>query len=754
MASMKRVSGINTLLLYDMNKRMIMPLVAAVIMVLFAGCKKETIKVSMNFGAQIEPPAGEDKTYLVNEKWIYWDADDEISVRGKSDDRVRSGRIVSGANSTLAFFRADDLSDDSEEFIFLFPHNPGNMIDFDGGVQVNFPDQQHFRDDLTFGKESCPMVGWCLKNDQDSILFHSLAGLARVQLYSTAGDKEISQITFEEVSEPKQNISGMFRVKDYSEYDPYLVAGDGNKTITITCDPETRVVGSSQGDLCTFYLVLPALEGTTTYKLRMTVKTTDGKQFQKTFGVKVRRNSIMKVPALNITAWADAPNAGTADISIVGNGTELRPFQIYTAAELAKVRDAINSGGKINGQTITSSTQFALMRSDIVLDATNWTSGIDGFVGHFYYAAASSVTTPGITNNSKIPIFTSIAAGGVVEGLTLKGTFTNNSNLTTSPLCDVNRGVIKDCRTSSSSSFTLSSSNSASGIAGICVTNEGTITGCSHNGTLTCSNGTAGGICLNNRGTITGCFMETPGRIAAKWMGGIAYRNYRTVRSSYFSASMTGVNGIFGGIVYRNDQNVQNCMLYSPSQIKSGKSLGGVVYVNYATVDSCYSNAAVFEGKDTVGGIVAVMRGGEVRNSYFNAGLTNIKFTGNGLCGGFVAYQKDGAIRNCYVRARINAAAATYGGFVGRIDGGSIENVYSRIYNSGDKFFGAVLVAATLKSCYNYGVIRQAGVISFTNPNDGIGDHANLAAALNNWVSNAGGDPYRRWTTGDNPTLE
>lgn len=742
-----------------MKRMFILPFVAAVLMVLFSGCEKEEpLKVSKTFGARIEPPAGEDKTYLVNEKWIYWDEDDKISVLGTKDPAgLIEGKIVSGANSVLGYFQADGLREGSSDYVFLFPHNTNNFINLGkpAAVKVFFPESQEFRDDFTFGMTACPMVGYVHENE-DSVLFHSLAGLARLQLFSSAGDKTISSITFQEVSDSPKQISGNFTVEDYDQFDPYLVGtavSGASKQITIPCG-SGRVVGSSQGDLCTFYLVLPALEGTTTYKLRMTVKTTDDKQFQKTFGVKVRRNSIMKVPALNITAWADAPNAGTADISIVGNGTELRPFQIYTAAELAKVRDAINSGEKINGQTITSSTQFALMRSDIVLNTTNWTSGIDGFVGHFYYAAASSVTSPGITNESRIPIFTSIAAGGVVEGLTLKGTFTNNSNLTTSPLCDVNRGVIKDCRTSSSSSFTLSSSNSASGIAGICVTNEGTITGCSHNGTLTCSNGTAGGICLNNRGTITGCFMETPGRIAAKWMGGIAYRNYRTVRSSYFSASMTGVNGIFGGIVYRNDQNVQNCMLYSPSQIKSGKSLGGVVYVNYATVDSCYSNAAVFEGKDTVGGIVAVMRGGEVRNSYFNAGLTNIKFTGNGLCGGFVAYQKDGAIRNCYVRARINAAAATYGGFVGRIDGGSIENVYSRIYNSGDKFFGAVLVAATLKSCYNYGGIRQAGVISFTNPNDGIGDHANLAAALNNWVSNAGGDPYRRWTTGDNPTLE
>ncbi|WP_188459648.1 T9SS type A sorting domain-containing protein, partial [Psychroflexus planctonicus] len=74
-----------------------------------------------------------------------------------------------------------------------------------------------------------------------------------------------------------------------------------------------------------------------------------------------------------------------------------------------------------------------------------------------------------------------------------------------------------------------------------------------------------------------------------------------------------------------------------------------------------------------VGGLVGLMNGGTLSQSYANASLTNTQ----GLTGGFIGEMTAGNVNNSYSRATLNVENANAGGFVGEISAGSIDKTYA-----------------------------------------------------------------------------
>ena len=161
---------------------------------LLAGCKHED--VSFSFNSQAEMPTSDSKTYLVNEHWIYWDASDQISVASDQTASPAQGTLRSGENTTDALFQVS-LPSNSTKFCALFPYNTDHIINYSGGsftVKCKFPTSQVFRDDFTFGISDCPMVAYeeaIGGNLSDSMLFHSLCGIARIQFFSSIDETHV-----------------------------------------------------------------------------------------------------------------------------------------------------------------------------------------------------------------------------------------------------------------------------------------------------------------------------------------------------------------------------------------------------------------------------------------------------------------------------------------------------------------------------------------------------------------------------------
>lgn len=775
--------------------------VGAALLLLCAACGKETIKLNMT--ATLEQPtldvdSTDGKNYLTNaEQWIYWESGDAIRISG---DNPNAFTLTNGAGSRLGYFAGDvTVEKDGDELNAVYPSTSYSSDIVNENPCLVYPAEMPYRavssvqdPDRSFGQNCFPMVAHFkvdATNGSD-IDFHSVSGMVRLHLYSSQTAKTISSIKFTSVARTgytQRQLSGRFEIRDIDKNAPYLAQAFTTETdpYSITITGINKSVGSGKGNFLTFYLPLPAyFAGTaggssasanqTKYALQMTVTATDGSTFTKTFGADIRRNCITKMQALDITSWT----AGTAVVGLVGCGTQDRPFQIYTLNELKQVRDAFNAAAAagttptVNGITVTANTYFKVSRTDIVMNATDWTAGIKNFKGHFI-CSTSSPTDFGITNNSQYPLFESIASDGTVEYVSVKGTvsYTRSTTEAFSPFCITNNGTIDNCHV-------LCAVTSTASVAGLCVTNNGTISASALESSLTASNGNAhvGGLVLTNNGTMQGFNISTV-KLTGSACGGMCYENKGLIENCIVATTAnaaTASSSNIGMIAYLNTAaaTVKDC--YVNGAFATTGSVGAVVYENKGRIDDCRTDLSVTSSVNAAG-ITVYQKGtaAEIRNCRTYRTATTMSATA--AAAGIVCYLQGGTISNSYNRAsqaRTNNTTVT-GGIVAVLgatgtttDAITIQNVY----NSVSGFFGTTAsetinevttnnvqsgaTTVTLTNCYNFasqdvlvngtGVTRTVAKAS----NDGT----TLSAALNGWAS-CDGTTYFHWTVATYPTL-
>ena len=731
-------------------------LLAASLLTLTA-CEKERLvrTVGINFTATMEQPSSDNKVYLENERWIYWEEGDVVNISSDEytfTDEPQEG-YLSGASVYLSEFNAafyTDLAEGSDNFLALYPCSANNRIRSAGKdgntfsvVQICLPGTQPYREDekgdLTFAKQVLPMVAWYGDggvNSTPNLDFHNLAGIVRLQFYNSTG--KTYYITSINVSSASQQLAGMFNVVDYKTYNPHLTSlenSPANRQLTLSMP--TDGLQFRTDSLRSFYLVLPAtanMDGTTQYTLNVTVNARlDGDpentnySFTKSLTVPSRRNGITYTRAVGITSFT----AGQTTLGIVGNGTMERPFKIYTAAELKYVRDSFANprGGKvyINGQEVTENTQFRIMRSDIVLHGKGtdtWTRGIPNFKGHMTYYSNAAVEVHGITNRSNKPLFESITADGVVEGLTVKcDSLIHAEGETYSPLCGTNYGQIIECHATTPPAGSMTFYGTA--FAGICVSNDaGIIQGssCSVKGSFI---GNFAGICYNNinksgNSKILGCIASSPMSIdfpgaTQRYAAGIAFNNSDSIRDCYFDAHYTSGTAIWGGISIYNQASgkIRHCYVSQSAMIHT-TTVGGIVCYNYGLVNYCWSNG---ELRGThVGAIVSTLSNGRLVNCFVNDTLCVITLQASASphCAGAIAAEMTGgAIDNCFAyihHIARNDATGVYGALVGKVTGGTITNCYAREAAAAVPRFYGTNSGGTFNRCWIVGTETQEGL--------------------------------------------
>ena len=733
----------------------------ALLALLSVSCEKEQLRNGrdITFSASIEQMDNSDsKIILSREQWIYWELGDEISIgTERSSGAAQIGYLVNASPGDFEDFSGvfvATLPEWSQYFLGLHPYDERNIINGGGAGSTDFenpilylPTEQPLRNDTTFSRRILPMVAvytdeWSDENPNPFNLdFHNLSGLVRVQLFNSSGsDVTVDSLIFKSRNDTK--LSGKFTVTAFATAEPKLTGGSID-SVKITCGYGLEI---EQGSLRTFYLVLPARvtrNETFNYSLSMTVYSNQGK-FSKNFSVPVRRCGITNMRAIGISNW----ESGTASTGLAGNGTKTRPFKVYTLADLQYLRDCYNSGEnprRINGQEITANTYITLMRSDIVLGTADW-EPIRSFVGHL--SAVSGSSTPGITNNSNYPLFSKIEAGSVVEGITVK----SDAHYTTpgsgkSPFCTENNGTIENCVVTSQTGTGIVSDIDA--VAGLVVENKasGRIIGCNCRAKLTTlEDYSIAGICLENSGTIQGCQTTSDMSVTTASgqytkVAGICLTNTGTgtVENSYFSSIISGSTAQWGGIVYDNKGTVNNCYFGGSGTIVTTGQIGAIVHTNSGIVNYCRINGKVTGVR--AAGIVDSLTAGHVINCYADAGqviLSDVTGTAR-IAGGLVAVMTGGRIENSYARkvsVQHSSSSDVKGGIVGTITGGNVTKCYSYVANAG-LFYGYTTLSAedihntnAFTSCYIVSG-SQTGLFTFTAANAARSGEGSLVDSLN-----------------------
>ena len=723
-------------------------------MVGFSACEKEKEgNGSFTFNASIENLSTDDpaaKVHLVDEQWIYWELGDNISIASDQSTSQVVATLTNTGGPNYPDFNGTFISElpwDSKYFVGLFPYSEYNVISKAGGAgnstgfsaQIDLPSVQPFRTssagghdgDHTFNRNIYPMVALYDGHWDDepgsvayNLNFHSLAGIVRLQFYDATGsnDKKIRRVT---VTSADKQLCGLFNVQGLYTAQPYLAAtnNSSNHTITLDCGEDGRDFDS----ILSFYLVLPALgnsDVTTRYALSVTLETKGGETCTKNItSVPVRRTGIAYMRALGIDSWTPSVSASQY---LVGNGTKERPFKIYTATDLIYLRNcynadtAVGTPRTINGRPITGHTYIRIMRTDIALTNSNWTTGISNFVGHMTDASNSGSNLPGITNNSSYPLFASIKAAGVVEGITVKSPSLSYAGVGNfSPFCVENYGTLKDCVLSSTSNVVATS-----GLAGIVVRNRstGVVEGCHCDGSLSAVGNAVGGVCLQNEGTVTGCFVNTLAVPAAATVGGIVHSNTGTVTDCYFASRITSGSSNWGGIVYENNTTgfIERCYYSSTAVITTSGTAGGIVHdLTNNKINRCRFEGSILAA--SAAGIAHTVSGGTVINCYVDADTAQLR--GDNVAAGLVAYLSSGSIDNSFVhRSSITGTAQStvLAGVVASVTGGTVVNSYSYQSQTNNFYGTTTLTGSALTAAFVHCYLvdnSQTGITLVTEAN-------------------------------------
>ncbi len=780
------------------------------LLLLFVGCEKEMENVrtkSFNFEATIEQLQSSDSTkvYFNNEQWIYWELGDQISI----GSNMTTGSVTPAVGDLVNASPGTDFEDfngvfiaalpeNSKYFAGLHPKRDANRIigsgEGTGESYTNFtmtldlpaeqPRRGDEKEDLTFAKQVFPMVAWygghwdgAAGSTPFNLRFRALGCIVRIHLFNdTTVSATINNIVFSSrTGSDCMQLSGAFSVRDYNTFYPYLEAkaspSEEEKKVTLSFG--TGGLTFAPGDLKTFYLVLPATKASLAinYKLAMEVNATTAEgdvQFTKNFSVSSRRNGYTNMRAIGVNKWT--PASPRTSVTLAGCGTEARPFKVYTAEDLVYLRNCYNSSErKINGQPITENTYISIMRNDIVLTSSNWnSSSITDFVGHLNYAARAS-STPGITNNSDIPLFQNIQTNGYVTGLTVKSDATINASAESlSPFCNVNRGVMRNCilRNATPSGVVTATSADLGGVAAQNV-DGGMLIGCGCMANMAVSSGhVVGGICVknlsngSNESVVKECYISSAITISADAVGGIVYDNKGTLLDSYFDAKISSSTAHWGGIAYSNSTvygKVENSYYSSEAQITTSGTVGGIVHtVTGGTVR--YNRLIGYMSGAQLGGIVHTLSGGTVVDCYvnnINAQIIVANLAGTRIGGGIAAIVDGGTIHNSFMwvgNIVDNSTGATLGAVVGKLTGGTISNCYA--YEDDTKnFYGATTLSGSdlntalstaTDRCYLLGY-SQTGITTYAADASGIttllnnlNSHKGTATS---WVVNDGNPP-------------
>ncbi len=746
-------------------------------------CKKDRELRSMNFNATIERLGNDgSKVLLADEHWTYWQIGDQISIASDLStpgDESFGDLVNSSAGTDFDGYNGVFLAnvpDGSHYFLGLFPRNDGNVINPEGenskgfSATINLERRQPLTSDTSFASKVFPMVAWYGGNMYDApdyepanLDFHSLASILRLQIFSTDGNMHvIDSINLTS----NHQLHGKFEVENYRTADPYLYGIENTKkTITLYCRNNPTLATLGPESLRTFYVVIPATKtrnDSVRHSFSLTVWDTAGNHCSADFTANMRRNGITYLQALNIHTWvaSGATGEGSASAGLVGNGTASRPFKIYTVDDLNYLRiqfhNPVAGQVRINNQVVTSNTHFRIMTSTITLNNDNWKDyGIENFTGIMTYGASNG-SNPGITNNSSVPLFNSINNGGRVEGLSVKrGSINTAPTRNWSPFCTTNNGIISNCRLRSSESDPIQFTANY-GFAGICVTNNGTVTGSGCEAAVSASNSFAG-ICHINNGTIRGCYFGSPAAVySASSAAGICYTNNGSVYDSYFAGRISSSSTNWGGIVYQNEGRVEHCYASSDGLIITTGSVGAIVNTQAtisAVVNYCYSDISL--RGSTIGSIVANLSNGKVLNSFVNDNLVVLTVSAaSHVAGGLVGSMSGGTVANSYAyfnhMARINGEGLA-GGLIGRHTGGTVTNCYAYESTTTTRLFYGDPASSTanLNNCYLVGADQTGVTNQSTSALIGGGDDQLLSLLNSNRstmaASYTGADTLRIW---------
>lgn len=295
-----------------MKKNRIFVIALAALMIL-GGCAKEEFEApvsvkkeagavdysAQSFNASIAT-ADETRTYIGEDKKIYWTKDDRVSVFCSSTDNLqytftgetgsRTGILHKIVSDALAGTELD------KNYAF-YPYDASNSISGEGVMTVSVPATQTYSED-TFGAGANIMAAVTTGTGDYDLQFKNAGGYLVVQLY---GDATVRKIVLSSTAGEK--LSGKADIAFDNTGAPVLTMhNDASSSITLDCGDGVKL-GKSADKATEFWFVLPPVTFSQGFSLQVVCDEGSFAKQKNTAGT-IHRNGIVTVSPFSVSTRA------------------------------------------------------------------------------------------------------------------------------------------------------------------------------------------------------------------------------------------------------------------------------------------------------------------------------------------------------------------------------------------------------------------------------------------------------------------
>ena len=266
---------------------------------------------------------GEDtKTYVEQNKYLRWNAEDEISFFSVTYNMRYQFQGSTGDNNGAFQKLTTDLITGNElnNNYAVYPYKASTTMSDEGVISFVLPEVQNYAEN-SFGVGANTMVAITSGKEDNILRFKNVCGYLRLSLY---GKNAIIK-SVELKGNNGEKIAGASTITAiYGRTPEITVTEKGTTTVTLDCG-DGVALGTTPETAIEFWLVLPE----TTFKQGITITVTDidGNVFEKSTsnGVIIERNTIQPMAALETKFIATKP-ANDEIWYTSSNGTVVKPY--------------------------------------------------------------------------------------------------------------------------------------------------------------------------------------------------------------------------------------------------------------------------------------------------------------------------------------------------------------------------------------------------------------------------------------------
>ena len=248
-----------------------------------------------SFYATIEQPSDKDTKVYVNQNLrVLWNEGEHISIFNKKDSNDEYYFTGQTGDAGGSFELVKDFSEEGvaiDKVYAVYPYSRATSIDIKGTLSVEFPSEQHYREN-SFGPGDNLMVS--VSKDKD-LQFKNVGGYLRISLYGEGAS--VTSITLK--GNNGEKLAGKAAITMPLDGIPSMeLADDATDVITLTCDSPVELASSAEESSC-FWFVVPPVSFDQGFTI--SVKDGSGKYFEKktTKPISIERNRLSKMSPLS-----------------------------------------------------------------------------------------------------------------------------------------------------------------------------------------------------------------------------------------------------------------------------------------------------------------------------------------------------------------------------------------------------------------------------------------------------------------------